>query len=151
MMAADEGPEDDADLLQRIAQRDPEGIARLYDRYGGIAFALASRILDDRKTVAEMYYCRGVRCLCEERLRACGTEIATAEGEDRDWRVAWLREDRATLTAEIARMTCRLQSAAHRLGMLDAALYDVAPTEFAQFPIPWAMPSRYVPQSRSFW
>ncbi len=38
----------DATLLERITQRDPEGVPLLYDRYGGIAFALAYRMLGDR-------------------------------------------------------------------------------------------------------
>ncbi len=48
MVTADESAESDGDLLQRITLRDPEGVARLYDRYGGLAFALAYRILQDR-------------------------------------------------------------------------------------------------------
>lgn len=48
MMHVDERVESDGDLLHRITLREPEGVAQLYDRYGGIAFALAYRILDDR-------------------------------------------------------------------------------------------------------
>ncbi|MCA1668780.1 MAG: sigma-70 family RNA polymerase sigma factor [Thermomicrobia bacterium] len=39
---------DDATLIARIVQRDPTGISLLYDRYGGVAFALAYRLLSDR-------------------------------------------------------------------------------------------------------
>lgn len=48
MMADGEISRDDATLLERIARRDPEGIALLYDRYSGVAFALAYRLLGDR-------------------------------------------------------------------------------------------------------
>ncbi len=41
-------PADDSSLLDRIARRDPAGIALLYDRYGALAFALAYRLLSDR-------------------------------------------------------------------------------------------------------
>jgi len=48
MVTVDESAESDSDLLHRITLREPEGIAQLYDRYGGLAFALAYRILQDR-------------------------------------------------------------------------------------------------------
>lgn len=47
-VTADESAESDGDLLRRITLREPEGLSRLYDRYGGVAFALAYRILQDR-------------------------------------------------------------------------------------------------------
>ncbi|MGI8857100.1 MAG: sigma-70 family RNA polymerase sigma factor [Thermomicrobiales bacterium] len=53
MMAADERRED-ADLLHRIAQRDPAAISLLYDRYGGIAFALACRLLRNRDAAEDI-------------------------------------------------------------------------------------------------
>lgn len=39
---------DDVALLERIGRHDPEGIALLYDRYSGAAFALAYHLLRDR-------------------------------------------------------------------------------------------------------
>ena len=47
-VTADRCAESDGDLLHWITLREPEGLSRLYDRYGGVAFALAYRILDDR-------------------------------------------------------------------------------------------------------
>lgn len=38
----------DAAILRNIVKRDPRGIEMLYDRYGGIAFALAYRLLGER-------------------------------------------------------------------------------------------------------
>lgn len=38
----------DAAILARIAARDPRGVEMLYDRYGGVAFALAYRLLGER-------------------------------------------------------------------------------------------------------
>lgn len=38
----------DEDLLARIVARDDRAIAALYDRYGGLVFALAYRVLSDR-------------------------------------------------------------------------------------------------------
>ena len=48
MVTADECAASDGDLLHRMTLREPEGLSRLYDRYGGVAFALAYRILQDR-------------------------------------------------------------------------------------------------------
>lgn len=48
MMTVETVIEDDDALMGRIVRRDPQGIALLYDRHGGIAFALALRILGDR-------------------------------------------------------------------------------------------------------
>ena len=45
---------DDAALLERIARRDPEGVSLLYDRYSGIAFALAYRLLHDRSAAEDV-------------------------------------------------------------------------------------------------
>ncbi len=39
---------DDAAILRRIVARDPHGIELLYDRYGGMAYALAYRVLGER-------------------------------------------------------------------------------------------------------
>jgi RNA polymerase sigma-70 factor (ECF subfamily) len=47
-MSSDVTIMDDVAILERIARRDPEGVSLLYDRYGGIAFALAYRLLHDR-------------------------------------------------------------------------------------------------------
>jgi hypothetical protein len=38
----------DEELLAAVADRDPDGVAVLFDRYGGIAFALALKVLSDR-------------------------------------------------------------------------------------------------------
>src|SRR5262249_23623307 len=38
----------DAAILRRIVARDPRGIELLYDRYGGMAYALAYRLLGER-------------------------------------------------------------------------------------------------------
>ena len=48
------GEQDDATLLARMARRDPDGLATLYDRYGGVAFALAYRILHDRPAAEDI-------------------------------------------------------------------------------------------------
>ena len=38
----------DSQLIQRISQRDDDALGVLYDRYSGVAFALAYRVLGDR-------------------------------------------------------------------------------------------------------
>jgi RNA polymerase sigma-70 factor (ECF subfamily) len=50
MTAPDETTEqsEDAAILRRIVARDPGGIELLYDRYGGVAYALAYRVLGER-------------------------------------------------------------------------------------------------------
>ncbi len=53
-VTADRCAESDGDLLHRITLREPEGLSRLYDRYGGVAFALAYRILDDRSAAEDV-------------------------------------------------------------------------------------------------
>ncbi len=45
---------DDATLLVCMVRRDPDGLALLYDRYGGIAFVLAYRILNDRQLAEDV-------------------------------------------------------------------------------------------------
>ncbi len=49
-MAADENMDQntDAAILRQITCRDPRGVELLYDRYGGVAFALAYRLLGER-------------------------------------------------------------------------------------------------------
>ena len=44
----DPADQSDSDLLDRISARDDAALGLLYDRYGGIAFALAYRLLRDR-------------------------------------------------------------------------------------------------------
>ncbi len=41
-------PSNDEDLLEAISERDPSGIADLYDRYAGIALSMAYRVVGDR-------------------------------------------------------------------------------------------------------
>src|SRR5215467_8191484 len=50
MTAPDETTEqsEDAAILRRIVARDPGGIELLYDRYSGVAYALAYRVLGER-------------------------------------------------------------------------------------------------------
>jgi RNA polymerase sigma-70 factor (ECF subfamily) len=50
MGAAEESTsqEIDAAILRRIVERDPQGVELLYERYSGIAFALAYRLLGER-------------------------------------------------------------------------------------------------------
>jgi RNA polymerase sigma-70 factor (ECF subfamily) len=38
----------DAELLAAVADRDPDGISVLFDRYGGLAFGVALKVLADR-------------------------------------------------------------------------------------------------------
>jgi hypothetical protein len=38
-------PLSDEEVLTAIAERDPDAIALLYDRYGGLAYSLAMRML----------------------------------------------------------------------------------------------------------
>lgn len=55
-MAADENTDQngDAAILRQIADRDPRGVELLYDRYGGIAFALAYRLLGERGSAEDV-------------------------------------------------------------------------------------------------
>ena len=50
MVAAEEsnGQDIDAAILRRIVGRDPHGIELLYERYSGVAFALAYRLIGER-------------------------------------------------------------------------------------------------------
>jgi RNA polymerase sigma-70 factor, ECF subfamily len=50
MTASEESASQDTDaaILRRIAERDPRGVELLYERYSGIAFALAYRLLGER-------------------------------------------------------------------------------------------------------
>src|SRR5215468_9383166 len=44
---------EDGGLLTRIVARDPEALARLYDRYRGVVMAFALRVLRDRAEAEE--------------------------------------------------------------------------------------------------
>ncbi len=55
MTATDERIADIA-LLERIVQRDVEGIALLYDRYSGAAFTLAYRLVCDRQMAEDIVH-----------------------------------------------------------------------------------------------
>ena len=50
MVAAEEstGQDIDAAILRQIVERDPQGVELLYERYSGIAFALAYRLIGER-------------------------------------------------------------------------------------------------------
>jgi RNA polymerase sigma-70 factor, ECF subfamily len=50
MTASEESTSQDTDaaILRRIVERDPRGVELLYERYSGIAFALAYRLLGER-------------------------------------------------------------------------------------------------------
>jgi RNA polymerase sigma-70 factor (ECF subfamily) len=47
-------PVTDMDMLRGIASRDPDSLARLYDRFGRILFSLASRWLNDARDSEEV-------------------------------------------------------------------------------------------------
>lgn len=51
--APDAVPDDDA-ILEQIVRHDPEGISSLYDRYSGVAFALAYHLLRDRAAAEDV-------------------------------------------------------------------------------------------------
>lgn len=55
-MASDENADQnvDAAILRQITDRDPRGVELLYDRYGGIAFALAYRLLGERGSAEDV-------------------------------------------------------------------------------------------------
>jgi len=55
-MAADDNPDQNADaaILRQIVDRDPRGVELLYDRYGGVAFALAYRLLGERGSAEDV-------------------------------------------------------------------------------------------------
>ncbi len=78
-MIAYEAAEDDADLLDRIARHDPGGVSVLYDRYGGIAFALAYRLVSDRCGAEDV-----VQAAFLDVWRRAGTYDAT-RGTVRTW------------------------------------------------------------------
>lgn len=44
----------DAAILRRIVERDPQGVELLYERYSGIAFALAYRLLGERGSAEDV-------------------------------------------------------------------------------------------------
>ena len=56
MAATDDSAGQDADaaILRRITERDPRGVELLYDRYRGIAFALAYRLLGERGSAEDV-------------------------------------------------------------------------------------------------
>ena len=55
-MASEENADQnvDAAILRQIADRDPRGVELLYDRYSGVAFALAYRLLGERGSAEDV-------------------------------------------------------------------------------------------------
>lgn len=52
----------DDDLLRRMGQRDEAALAALYDRYGGLVFTVALRIVGDRELAQEVMQDAFLRC-----------------------------------------------------------------------------------------
>ena len=50
----DVSPVDEAELIERISERDPEALRTLYERYGRLLLALARRILNDAAAAEEI-------------------------------------------------------------------------------------------------
>lgn len=75
----DEAQESDAVILRQIVARDPRGMELLYDRYGGIAYALAVRLLGDagaaEDVVQEAFF----------NIWRQGTSYDTTRGTVRTW------------------------------------------------------------------
>ncbi len=55
-MATDDNTDQNADaaILRQIVERDPRGVELLYDRYSGVAFALAYRLLGERGSAEDV-------------------------------------------------------------------------------------------------
>jgi len=74
-----EARQGDAAILRQIVARDPRGMEMLYDRYGGIAYALAVRVLGDagaaEDVVQEAFF----------NIWRQGTSYDTSRGTVRTW------------------------------------------------------------------
>jgi len=46
--------EDELALVRRLARRDPAAMADIYDRYGGMVFTIAVRVVRDRETAEDL-------------------------------------------------------------------------------------------------
>lgn len=75
----EEAQQDDAAILRQIVARDPRSMELLYDRYGGVAYALALRVLRDpgaaEDVVQEAFF----------NIWRQGTSYDTARGTVRTW------------------------------------------------------------------
>lgn len=75
----EEAQQDDAAILRQIVARDPHSMELLYDRYGGVAYALALRVLRDpgaaEDVVQEAFF----------NIWRQGTSYDTARGTVRTW------------------------------------------------------------------
>ncbi len=75
----DEAQQSDAAILRQIVARDPRSMELLYDRYGGIAYALAVRVLGDagaaEDVVQEAFF----------NIWRQGTSYDTTRGSVRTW------------------------------------------------------------------
>jgi len=75
----DEAQQSDAAILRQIVARDPRSMELLYDRYGGIAYALAVRVLGDagaaEDVVQEAFF----------NIWRQGTSYDTTRGTVRTW------------------------------------------------------------------
>lgn len=52
----------DNDLLQRMQAKDEDALAALYDRYGGLVYSLAMRVVGDRELAEEVLQDTFLRC-----------------------------------------------------------------------------------------
>jgi len=75
----------DQALLQRIAGRDAQALADLYDRFAPVALALASRILGDRSEAEDVLQVVFTRVWQE------AGRYDPAKGSAASWLLAWVR------------------------------------------------------------
>ena len=98
----------DQALLERIAGRDADALADLYDRFAPVALALASRVLGDRSEAEDV-----LQTVFTRVWQEAGRYDAT-KGSPTSWLLSWIRNgaiDRLRRREALQRAT--LQSADH--------------------------------------
>ncbi|HEV3026653.1 MAG TPA: sigma-70 family RNA polymerase sigma factor, partial [Planctomycetota bacterium] len=72
-------------LLERVAGKDPQALADLYDRYAAVALALAGRILGDRSEAEDVLQ------IVFTRIWKDAGRYDPAKGSPTSWILSWVR------------------------------------------------------------
>jgi RNA polymerase sigma-70 factor (ECF subfamily) len=107
----------DEELLAAIAHRDPDGVSLLFDRYGGLAFAVALKVLTDRGAAEDVV---------QEAFLSIWKQAAsydTGRGPARTWLLTVVRNravDRLRSSRSRLAMDRPIEGMENRLGVPDA-------------------------------
>lgn len=103
----------DRDLIERVKARDDNALTLMYDRYAGVAFALAYRTLGDRGQAEDVVQdaflslWRRAETFDSERgqMKRCGARCASCAAPSALWPLRWSRWSPRQDCASVSRRT----------------------------------------------